>query len=73
MSGETEGPSPNSGVVSKALNGHPFLRFVAANVTAVVAATAASSLVRKGGLRLAKTIDDAAKIARQERNTKFLY
>ena len=70
--GETEGPSPNSGAISKAINGHPFLRFVASNITAEVAATTASALVRKGGLRLAKTIDDAARLARQERYFQLL-
>jgi hypothetical protein len=71
--GETEGPSPNSGAISKAINGHPFLRFVASNITAVVAATTASALVRKGGLRLAKTVDDSARLARQGRHLKLFY
>jgi hypothetical protein len=68
--GETEGPSPNSGAISKAINGHPFLRFVASNITAVVAATTASALVRK---RLAKTVDDSARLARQSRHLKLFY
>ena len=71
--GETEGPSPNSGAISKAINGHPFLRFVASNITAVVAATTASALVRKGGLRLARTLDDSARLARESRHLKFFY
>jgi len=36
--GESEGPSPNSGGIARALNGHPMLRFFASTATAVVTA-----------------------------------
>lgn len=62
--GESEGPSPNSGVVSRALNGHPVMRFVASNIATVIGAGVAGALFRKGGLKLAKTIDDSARAAR---------
>ena len=35
--GESEGPSPNSGAIAKALNGHPVMRFFASAATALVA------------------------------------
>ena len=62
--GETEGPSANSGAIAKRLNGHPFAKFIATNVTTVVATGVSAMLVKKGGLKLAKTIDDAARITR---------
>ena len=62
--GETEGPSANSGAIAKRLNGHPFAKFIATNVTTVIATGVSAMLVKKGGLKLAKTIDDAARITR---------
>ena len=62
--GETEAPSANSGAIAKRLNGHPFAKFIATNVTTVVATGVSAMLVKKGGLKLAKTIDDAARITR---------
>jgi len=62
--GETQGPSANSGAIAKRLNGHPFAKFIASNVTTVVATGVSAMLVKKGGLKLAKTIDDAARITR---------
>ncbi len=69
--GESEGPSPNSGAIGRALNGHPVMRFVASNVAAVVGAGVAGALFRKGGLKLAKTIDDSARAARASGRTNF--
>jgi len=36
--GESEGPSPNSGGVAKALNDHPMMRFFASTAASVVTA-----------------------------------
>lgn len=69
--GESEGPSPNSGALGRALNGHPMMRFVAANTAAVLGAGIASSLFKKGGLKLAKTIDDSARVARAAGKENF--
>lgn len=33
--GESEGPSPNSGGIARALNNHPVMRFFASTITAV--------------------------------------
>jgi hypothetical protein len=49
---EEEGQSPNSGFISRALNGHPVLKMVTALVATGVAAELAGKFVRQGGLRL---------------------
>lgn len=36
--GESEGPSPNSGNIARALNDHPVMRFFASTATAVITA-----------------------------------
>lgn len=64
--GETQGTAPNSGYVSRALDEHPIMRFFASTGATMVAAMAASKLVRGGGLRLAKTIQDSANTAGKE-------
>lgn len=46
--GETEGPSPNSGLLSRALNNHPVLRFAATTTATLVGGTVASKLVKSG-------------------------
>lgn len=69
--GESEGPSPNSGAIARALNGHPVMRFVSSNVASVLGAGIASALFRKGGLKLAKTMDDSARAARAAGRTNF--
>jgi len=58
--GETEGPSPNSGIVAKALNGHPVMRFFAASGATMAGSIIASKFVKAGGVRLAKYIQTAA-------------
>jgi len=40
--GETEGPSPNSGVVARALNDRPIMRFAAATTATLLGTTIAS-------------------------------
>ena len=48
--GESEGPSPNSGAIAKALNGHPVMRFFASAATALVATHVSSKFVAAGGI-----------------------
>lgn len=61
--GETETPSPNSGRIAKALDNHPMMRFLGAAATALVATTVASKLVRGGGLRLGRALQESAETA----------
>jgi len=56
--GETQGDSPNSGYVSRALNGHPIMRFFASTAATVVGTYAASKLTKSGGIKLAKYLQD---------------
>lgn len=49
--GEQQGPSPGDSPVAKALNGHPFLRFVSHNIASIVAAGTATALFRKRWLK----------------------
>ena len=58
--GETEGPSPNSGAIARALNGHPVMRFFASATTALVATHVASKFVSAGGIKLATKIQRAS-------------
>lgn len=55
---ETQGDSPNSGYVSKALNGHPIMRFFASTAATIGATYVASKLTKSGGIRLAKYLQD---------------
>lgn len=58
--GETQGPSPDSGAISKALDNHPIARFVTHTVGSLAAAAVLTSVMRKGGLRLAQKIQTSA-------------
>jgi len=58
--GESDGVAPNSGMVSRALNGHPIMRFLASTATVMVAATVASKLTREGGLKLGKFLQTSS-------------
>ncbi len=58
--GESEGPSPNSGAVARALNAHPLMRFFASTTTAVAASVVLGRVVRGQGLKIGKKIQDAA-------------
>jgi len=55
---ETDGISPNSGIISRAVNGNPITKFFASSAATMVGAFAASKLTKAGGLRLAKRIQD---------------
>jgi len=59
---ETEGISPNSGILTRAVSGNPVLKFFSSAAVTMVGAYAASKLTRAGGLRLAKTIQDKATV-----------
>jgi len=56
--GETEGVSPNSGYVSKALDGHPVMRFFAHTATSIVVAGALTAGLKKGGLKLTEKLQN---------------
>jgi hypothetical protein len=58
--GESEGPSPNSGFIGKALNGHPIMRFFATTAASVVAMSVGGKMLKGQGLKLAKSIQDSA-------------
>ena len=60
--GESEGPSPNSGFVGKALNGHPVMRFFATTAASVVAMSVVGKMLKGQGLKLAKTIQSSAEL-----------
>ena len=46
--GETQGVSPNSGVLSKSLEGHPVMRFVAHTTASIAVAGVMTSMMIKG-------------------------
>ncbi len=54
--GESEGPSPNSGAIGRALNGHPVMRFFASTAAAVTSAAVLGGMMKGGGLKIAKSI-----------------
>lgn len=58
--GETEGVSPNSGAITRALDGNPVMRFFAATATTVAVSLVLNANLKKGGLRLAKKLQDTA-------------
>ena len=62
MNDEERGDAPNSGFVSKALNGHPVLRFFATSGATLGAMFVLSKITKEGGLKLAKTLQDQASI-----------
>jgi hypothetical protein len=62
MNDEERGDAPNSGFVSKALNGHPVLRFFATSGATLGAMFVLSKVTKEGGLKLAKTLQDHASI-----------
>ena len=57
--GETEGISPDSGAVARALNGHPVMRFFAHAGTTMLVAGVSTAMLRKGGLKLTQKIQDS--------------
>ena len=69
--GEKEGVAPNSGYVTRALNGHPIMRFFAASAATMVGTMVASKVVRKGGLKLAKYLQDGADTAAKLGESNF--
>ncbi len=61
--GETETPSPGSGRIAKALDGHPMMKFLGSAATAMVVTTVASKLTKSGGLKLGKFLQDSSDAA----------
>jgi hypothetical protein len=53
-------PNPNSGLLSKALDDKPILKFVAATTISLVGTYAASKMFSKGGIKLLDTIQRSA-------------
>lgn len=58
---EERGPNPNSGIVSKVLNKNPAMKFIAASAATIMVGTVASSMVRKGGLKLFSKLETVNK------------
>lgn len=69
--GESEGPSPNSGGIARALNGHPVMRFVASTAASVATAAVLGGVIKGQGLKLAKRIQDTAE-AGSHISTRFV-
>lgn len=59
-SNESEKPNPNSGFISRALNDRPVLKYISTMAAMLAGSYAGSKVLSKGGLKLAKTIQDAA-------------
>jgi len=57
--GETEGVSPNSGQLTKALDGHPVMRFFAHTGATIAVAGVMSAMMKKGGLKLAQKLQSS--------------
>jgi len=57
--GETEGVSPNSGQLTKALDGHPVMRFFAHTGATIAVAGVMSAMMKKGGLKLAQKLQNS--------------
>lgn len=62
MNDEERGDAPNSSFISKALNGHPVLRFLATSGATLGAMFVLSKITKEGGLKLAKTLQDQASV-----------
>lgn len=56
--GEQEGDAPNSGFISRALNDHPLMRFVATSAATMAVAAVLSKVVKEGGLKLVKFAEE---------------
>lgn len=56
--GEQEGDAPNSGFISRALNDHPIMKFLASAALTMGGTYLAAKLTKDGGLRLAKYAQD---------------
>lgn len=54
--GETEGPSPDSGVLSKRLDGHPVMRFVAHTGASIAVAGVMTAVFKKRWIKVSSKI-----------------
>ena len=59
-SNEEKNPNPNSGYISRALNDKPILKYITTTAATLAGTYAASKLLSKGGIKLAKTIQRSA-------------
>lgn len=59
-SNEKENPSPNSGLISRALHDKPVLKFISTMVASMAGGMILQKGFQKGGLKLAKTIQTSA-------------
>jgi len=66
--GESEGPSPNSGSIGRALNAHPMMRFFASTTAAVLGSVVAGRVLKGQGLKLGQRIQDSADAGSQASN-----
>lgn len=57
---ETKRPSPNSGLVARALDDNPILKFFSASALTLAGAYVSSRVLTKGGLKLASSIQRSA-------------
>ena len=58
---ETEGVAPNSGIIGRAFNRHPVMRFFATTATTMLAVGIASKVAKGQGLKLTKFFEENAK------------
>lgn len=59
-SNEEKNPNPNSGFISRALDDKPIVKYISTTILTLAATGAASKLLSKGGIKLAKTIQKSA-------------
>ncbi|HJS83586.1 MAG TPA: hypothetical protein VJ742_12205 [Nitrososphaera sp.] len=57
---ETEGVNPESGVIAKALHGHPVMRFLAVSAVTMVGMHIAGAQMRRGGTKLLKSLAEGS-------------
>jgi hypothetical protein len=54
--GEQEGLAPDSSFVAKALHGHPIMKFITESAVTLVGMEVASSLVKRGGIKIGENL-----------------
>lgn len=59
-SDEQKTPNPNSGLIARALDDKPIVKYISTMVATLAATTASTKLLSKGGIKLAKTIQQRA-------------
>jgi len=59
-SDEQKNPNPNSGLIARALDDKPIVKYISTMVATLAATAASTLLLSKGGIKLAKTIQQRA-------------